>query len=99
MAGVTVERFWQLTPAELCLEIEAWDQRQQMEDYRVGLLCAVIAEPNRDSKKHKQPFNPGDFMPTRTKKAITAPPKQDWRQQLSIVEKLNHILGGEDLRR
>lgn len=99
MAGVTVERFWQLTPAELCIEIEAWNQRQQIEDYRVGLLCAVIAEPNRDSKKHKQPFTPQDFMPVQGNGESKTTHKQDWQEQLSIVEKLNQILDGEDLRR
>ena len=99
MAGVTAERFWQLTPAELCIEIEAWDQRQEMEDYHVGLICAVIAEPNRDAKKRKQPFTPRDFMPTRDKEEIKTPPRQDWHEQLSIVERLNKVFGGEDLRR
>ena len=99
MAGVDVLRFWQLTPAELCIEIEAWNQRQQIEDYRAGLLCAVIAEPNRDSKKHKQPFTPQDFMPLGNNEAKQTTHIKDWREQLSVVEKLNQILGGEDLRR
>ena len=93
-------RFWQLTPAELCLEIEAWDQREQLTDYRVGLLCAVIAEPNRDVKKRSQPFTPQDFMPVKNNdRAPRQLPKQDWQQQLSIVERLNTAFGGEDLRR
>lgn len=95
MAGVTVERFWQLTPAELCIEIESWDKRQELEDYRVGLICAVIAEPNRDSSKHKQPFTPQDFMPVRNQEEEQSPTKQNWRQQLAIVEKLNMVFGGD----
>ncbi len=99
MAGVDAIKFWQLTPAELCLELEAWDKRQEIEDYRTGLICAVIAEPNRDAKRRKQPFTPQDFMPVRGSKRETSSPKQDWQEQLSIVERLNIAFGGEDLRR
>jgi len=99
VAGVTVERFWQLTPAELCIEIESSVKRQEMEDYRIGLLCAVIAEPNRDARKHKKPFTPQDFMPTRGQADEKTPLKQDWQEQLSIIERLNKAFGGEDLRR
>ncbi|MGE5390908.1 MAG: hypothetical protein ACM3PE_07575 [Deltaproteobacteria bacterium] len=99
LAGVTVERFWQLTPAELCIEIASWDKRQEMEDYRIGLICAVMAEPHRDAKKHKHPFTPQDFMPLRDKEDAGLTQKQDWQQQLDIVEKLNKAFGGEDLRR
>jgi len=99
LAGVTAERFWQLTPAELSIEIASWDKRQEMEDYRVGLICAVMAEPYRDAKKHKQPFTPQDFMPLRDQEEAMMPQKQDWQQQLDIVEKLNQAFGGEDLRR
>lgn len=96
MAGVDAVKFWQLTPAELCLEIEARDKLQEIQDYRIGLICAVIAEPHRDAKQRKQPFTPQDFMPGSKK---SGSPKQDWREQLSIVERLNKALGGEDQRR
>jgi len=99
MAGVDAIRFWQLTPAELSVEIEAWNKQQELEDFRVGLICAVIAEPYRDAKKQKQPFTPQDFMPTRGGKEAERPQRQDWREQLSIIERLNKAFGGDDLRR
>lgn len=90
IAGVTVERFWQLTPAEVLIEIEAWEKRKELDDFRVGLLCAVISEPHRDPKKRKDPFTPQDFMPTKQEGK-----KQTVNEQLEIIKVLNAAMGGE----
>lgn len=92
MAGISTERFWRLTPAELFIEIEGWNKRQDITDYRLGLLCAVIAEPYRDKEKHPDPFKPQDFMPKRGK---VQPEVQTPEQQLAIVKILNAALGGD----
>lgn len=91
-AGVTVERFWQLTPTEICIEIEAWDKRQEIQDYRVGLLCASILEPHRNVELHPKPFTPQEFMP---KKLSNAQKEQTPEEQLEIIKMLNAALGGE----
>ena len=90
---MTVERFWQLTPAELSIELEAWEIRQERNDYRIGLLCATILEPHRDRDKKKEPFSPTDFMPN--KKLKEQPKQQTSEEQLEIIKVLNTALGGE----
>ena len=37
----------------------------ERQDYHAGLICAVLANINRDPKKTK-PFQPADFMPRAT---------------------------------
>nr|WP_213305952.1 hypothetical protein [Paraburkholderia sacchari] len=34
-----------------------------MDDLRMGMICATLANCFRDPKKHRDPFQPIDFMP------------------------------------
>jgi len=36
---------------------------EERADLRIGILCALIANVNRDAKKRPDPFVPADFMP------------------------------------
>jgi|TARA_Y100000310_G_C20662002_1_gene805309 hypothetical protein len=37
------------------------------EYYQSGLICSIIANVNRDSKKQSEPFRPEDFIPRFTR--------------------------------
>ncbi len=54
-------------------EITSWQLYAEMEpfgeeraDLRAGIIAALIANANRDPKKHREPFTPRDFMPCLT---------------------------------
>lgn len=82
------EEFWSLTLAQLNVLAERYMERQQIEDARVGRICAVIANVNRDPKKHPRAYQPRDFMP-RKRERLT--PDQ-WRERLVAI---NAAFGGE----
>ena len=60
----------------------------ELQDYRAGLICAVIANANRNPKKKMRPFTPQDFMPTKRK------PMSD-EQMFAQVQAINTMLGGK----
>lgn len=62
----------------------------EWENYRAGLICSVIANVNRDSRKHPQAYTPDDFMP---KKKITMTADQ----MLSNIKALNIAYGGKEV--
>ncbi len=44
--------------------------------YNAALICSVLANINRDSKKKPSPFQPKDFMPTEVKEKKAQTPEQ-----------------------
>ena len=76
-------------------ELNALIGRQEMNhdwlNYRVALICAVLANTVRDPKKKIRPFVPDDFMPKRELKRQTA------EQIFATIQLLNTALGGEVL--
>lgn len=64
-------------------------------DLRSGIVAATIANVNRDPKKTRSAFEPGDFMPKFKEEEKEAKP---WEDQLQMVEMLNAAFGGLDLR-
>lgn len=60
------------------------------EDHRFGVVAATIASVFK--KKSAKRIKPADFFPE------YAPRRQDWQEQLQIVEVLNAAFGGRDLR-
>ena len=38
-----------------------------MDNWRAGLITAMVANTARDPKKHSKPYQPADFMPTPAK--------------------------------
>jgi len=84
MKGITTERFWRLTPAEIGIEIEAWDKQEEMLDYRAALICATIA--NAIPTRRKKTFTPGDFMPQRkAERQDRARPWSDIKENLQAM--------------
>jgi len=61
------------------------------EDLRAGVIAATIA--NTFKKKSATRIKPADFFPD------YKPRRQDWQEQLSMVELLNAAFGGKDLRK
>lgn len=98
IAGVSPERFWRLTLAEISLEVEAWIHNQEIMNYRFGMLCVVMAEPYRNEKEKPTPYLPQDFFSVGRLAVEEKVPRQSWQDQLRIVEQLNSVMGGEDLR-
>lgn len=73
--------------------MKRYKEEQDWLNYRVGLICAVIANAHRDPKKHK-PFGPKDFMPKQerekeTKRILTAD------QMTERIKMINVALGGK----
>ena len=62
---------------------------QETLDYRVALICSVIAEVNRNRKKRNKPYTPGDFMPKKRRKKLTDSEMTDQ------IRAINIALGGE----
>lgn len=55
----------------------------------------MIANANRDADARPEPFSPEEFMP----QFEAAEPKvQSTEEQIQMVEMLNALFGGEDLR-
>jgi hypothetical protein len=44
--------------------VECYHDEQEWQNYRTGLICAVLVNINRDPKKSKV-YSPQDFMPGR----------------------------------
>lgn len=87
----------ELTPAQFAALVKRKIVSDEREDLRAGMICAVIANVNRNPKKRLAPFEPGDFFsigesPKKRKKA------QTWEEQLAVVEMLNAAFGGIDER-
>ena len=56
-----------LTPVEFDAIQEGDRIREKRSWQRTALLCAVIANCNRDKKKKPSPYKPADFMPKEQK--------------------------------
>lgn len=68
-------------------KLEPWGEEK--EDYRTGILASTIANVFRS--KNQRPFQPDDFIPK-----VREP--QTIEEQLRIVETLNIIYGGKNLK-
>lgn len=62
---------------------------EERADLRAGIIAAIIANIYR--KKGAKPFKPSDFMPKYR--------KQGPEDHLKIIEGINALMGGEDLRK
>jgi len=63
-----------------------------MLDYRTGLICAVIANVNRNPKKRHTPFKPSDFMP---KREFEESKVQNPEQMMQKIKLINAAMGGK----
>lgn len=80
-----------MTPAEIFIEIEAWEKKRERQDYRVGLLCASFLEPYRDREAHPEPFSPFEFMTSNQEHSVKT---QTPEEQLEIIKVINAAMGG-----
>jgi len=71
-----------LTFAQFEALAKRYADREEMLDYRTGLVCAVLANLYR--KKGKRPFKPQDFMP----KGRKPKRKQTPEEMLAVFDNL-----------
>jgi hypothetical protein len=64
----------------------------EREASHAALICAVLANINRDPKTKRDPWSPADFMPTQ--KAAKPKQVQTWQDQQMIVKLLNQAFRG-----
>lgn len=50
--------------------------------YRSGIVAATIANVNRDTKTHPEPFSPADFMPKSKRREEEAEKQPATREEL-----------------
>lgn len=97
--GMTVEELGQrMSSRELSewmafFSLEPWGC--EVEDWRFAMLASVIANVNRDPKKHRKPFEPRDFLPQRDKVAVQQE-EQTWEEQAKILEMWARMLETKD---
>jgi len=85
------DEFWGLTLKEFNALIERDRIKHEWQNYRVALLCSIVANTARDPKKKRKPFLPDDFMPKKERPIQTA------KQVLATVKMLNAAFGGKVL--
>ncbi len=73
---------------------------EERADLRAALIACLIANANRDEKKHPQPFRVEEFMPVRetslplesagssTPTPLPEGRRQTWQEQKAIMERL-----------
>ncbi|MCJ7669566.1 MAG: hypothetical protein MUO61_03495 [Dehalococcoidia bacterium] len=83
--------YWKLTPAQLNVLIDRYNQEEEIKNRRTALMCAVYANCHRDPKK--KAFTVEDFMPTR-KKETQEPKEQTQEQKLFMLQAWQAALGG-----
>lgn len=89
------QEFWRSTPVMFFKRLERFRNQLKKDDYRVGLVCSVLANIHRDRKKRPKPFLPADFVPGEKKSDGKA---TKWQDQLRLVQHLNMLFGGSDIR-
>ena len=90
--GLSEDEFWSLTLAQFDALTKRYNYEQEWLDYRAALICAVIANVNRNPKKHKA-FQPKDFMPRRQVKSVEELTPDRMLEHLRI---LNIAHGGKE---
>jgi len=70
--------------------IKRYNEAQKKIDSRTGLICAVIANVNRDPKKKRGAYKPSDFMPSEKSQKGSLPTVEEMRL-------INIAAGGDDV--
>ena len=66
---------------------------QDRQDIGAALVACTVANVNRSNDQ--DPYEIQDFMP---RFGVQEEQRQDWKDQLSLVEMMNEAFGGLDLR-
>ncbi len=73
------------------------------EDFRMAMICSVLANCNRDPKKKKEPYKPEDFIPdylgARSGGESENGKTQPWQVQKKMCEMLAMALGNQEKER
>ncbi len=85
------EEFWRITLREFDALLVEWQNAQKRLDYRTGLICATMANLQRDTKKHPKPFKAEDFMP----KSAVKKPAQDWQSMKAQTMAIHKAITGK----
>ncbi|AQU06109.1 hypothetical protein B1772_04745 [Dehalococcoides mccartyi] len=88
---LTEDQFWRLTLKEYAALLKHHRINMEWQDYRAGLICSVLANINRDPKKHTKPYTPADFMPQKN------PTKMTPEQMLAQIKLLNTVYNGNEV--
>lgn len=93
---MTDEQFWRSTPAVIDAVAARVRERDRDAWRRSAMVCAVIANANRDPKKRKRPYTEADFIgPDRSGKQKK---RQSPDDMLKMAQMANQAFGGRDLR-
>lgn len=84
------DEFWDLTFDQFNALVERYIQEQENQDLRMAMICSLLANIYRNTKKRQRPYEPKEFMPQRR------PKKQKTVEQMkNDLIALNVALGGE----
>lgn len=70
--------------------LEPWGE--QVADNRSGMLACLIANANRDTKKHPRPFTPKDFIPDYERRGKEQTPEE----MIQVARMWNAMYGGTE---
>lgn len=82
--NLTEDEFWGLTFKEFDALLKRQAANIERQDFRAGLICAVLANINRDPKKSKV-FTPQDFMPSKPKPAAPAQNPEEMFELINLI--------------
>lgn len=85
---MTFGEFWALTPADVILAIDAYEQRERAAYWRSGLMTAAIVNANR--KPGSRAARPEDFVPRRRRRQPQTP-----EQMAAMLRAATIAMGGE----
>jgi hypothetical protein len=85
---VSPNDFWHLTMPRFKALKECYAVDQEWLNHRSAIICAVIANVNRDPKKHKKPYTAQDFMPQKERKL-------SGEQIMKQAKTITMMLGGD----
>jgi hypothetical protein len=91
--GLADGEFWSLTFREFDAIMQRHREREEREFWRIGQLCATIANCHRDPDK-REPFSPQDFMPSGMMQAPEVSPGNTGEEWLAKIRCINANLGG-----
>jgi len=94
--GLAPDLFWSLTLREFDALVarHAIVQRRRY-DHPAALICAVLAELQRDPKRRAEPFGPDDFLPDATGEN-KPPPVSIQERALDGLREMIRQMGGVD---
>ena len=83
-----------MTPAQFASCSEIFDSERKIQDAQFGYLRAIIAEPNRDRKKKREPYKIDDFclFGEKAQESTKKAEPQTWKSQQMFVTQYLHPL-------